>query len=249
MVRRFFLLSLALGVLLLPTVASANSLVFSFGNPTGHTGVGLLRFVTGNGVGMLTNQIPSLKQKVSPAILTSVANVGAGGTSISNASSNIGTFSFTTGHQIGLPTPFGGGSLYTYSGGSSTNLSILASATGFCNVKGCVAPNSVLFSGYFNGPIKFLIITPIPGKPNIKTGSLTAKVITNTNGLSPALLFMLGLPFQSHGTAVALYIDVSLGLGGAIKAGTITLVPEPGTLVLFGSGLVTLAGLLRKRLQ
>ena len=240
MVRRFLFVSLALGVLLLPTVASANSLVFTFGNPLNTPGVGLVRFTTGNGVGMLSNQHPSLNQKVSPAMLTGVANVGAGGTTISGLS--LGSVGFSTGMQTNQT-----GNLYTYAGGSSTNLTINASATGFCNISGCVSPNSVLFSGYFTGPVSFLVTTPVPGKPKIKIGNLTAKV--TTTGLSSALLAMLGLPYQNHGTAVALYIDVVVGKGGGITSGTITLVPEPGTLVLFGSGLVTLAGLLRKRLQ
>jgi hypothetical protein len=135
------------------------------------------------------------------------------------------------------------GNLYTYAGGTSTNLTIKASGTGL----GSIPAGTVLFSGYFSGPVTFLITTPIPGKPKIHLGDLRAKVVTTS--LSPALLAMLGIPYQNHGTAVALYIDVIVGKGGGITSGTITLVPEPGTLVLFGSGLVTLAGLLRKRLQ
>ena len=241
MVRRFLFVNLALGVLLLPTIASANSLVFTFGNPLNTPGVGLVRFTTGNAVGMLSNQHPSLTQKVSPAILTGVANVGPGGSSISGL--NLGSVTFSTGMQMGSPISTLNGSLYTYAGGTGTSLSIMSSDPNLTGVVGPVA----LFSGFFSSQATFLVTTPVPGKPKIKIGNLTAKVTTNS--LSPYLLNLLGLPYQNHGTAVALYIDVVVGKGGGITSGTITLVPEPGTLVLFGSGLVTLAGLLRKRLK
>ena len=226
MVRRFFLLSLALGVLLLPTAASANSLVFSFGNPTHTPGIGLVRFGTG--------AIVSL----TPAILTGVANVGPGGKSVTGP--NLGGFTFSTGLQMGLPSGPSNAKLYTYAGGSSTHITITSNGSG-------PFAAGTLFTGYFTNNVSFLVTTPIPGKPLIHFGNLTAKV-TTTN-LSAAMLSYLGIPYQNHGTGVVLQIDVLVGKGGAIQSGSITLVPEPGTLVLFGSGLVTLAGLLRKRLQ
>ena len=226
MVRRFLFVSLALGVLLLPTVASANSLVFTFGNPNNTPGIGLVRFGTG--------AIVSL----TPAILTGVANVGPGGTSVSGA--NLGGFMFSTGLQVGPVNNTPSGMLYTYAGGPSTQIKITSNGSG-------PFAAGTLFTGYFSNNVSFMVTTPVPGKPKIHLGDLSANVTTTS--LSAAMLSFLGIPYQNHGTGVVLHIDVILNKGGGITSGTITLVPEPGTLVLFGSGLVTLAGLLRKRLQ
>ncbi|NDQ56916.1 MAG: PEP-CTERM sorting domain-containing protein [Acidipila sp.] len=175
---------------------------------------------------------------MTPSILTGVANVGPGGTSVTGA--NLGGFMFSTGLQVGPVSNLPAGKLYTYAGGPSTQLTVTSNGSG-------PFAAGTLFTGYFSNNVSFLVTTPIAGKPKIHFGDLSATVTTTS--LSAAMLSILGIPYQNHGTGVVLHIDVILGQGGGIQSGTITLVPEPGTLVLFGSGLVTLAGLLRKRLQ
>ena len=111
-------------------------------------------------------------------------------------------------------------------------------------VQTCALPISVLFSGFFNGNSVFTI-SGVAGQPNSHIGTLAGQVVTNS--LDPTLLALLGLPFQPVGTAVVLNIDLRVGTGGVIQSGSITLVPEPGTLALFGTGIVGLAGLIRRR--
>lgn len=231
MVRRAILFSLLAGCLLMPSLASANSLVFTFVGGT--KGVGLVQFSIGAG-GILSNQVPSVKQpKVSPATLTGVMNSPSGP---SFTGKNLGGVGFTTGSWVSTV-----GNLYTYGGGG--NITVTASGLGLTGI----APGTVLFSGVFNGNSSFVVTTPNPLKPKVKIGNLSGHVTTTS--LSPALLVLLGMTFQNHGTAVALAIDLKVGTGGAIQSGSITLVPEPGTLALFGTGLVGLAGLLRRRLS
>lgn len=232
MSRRVILFSLLAVCLMVPSMASANSLVFSFvGVPGGSYGI------TQQGVGpggIISNQIGSVKQPfVSPAKLIGVKNSPSGP---SFTGSNLGNVGFTTGTWISTVA-----NLYTYGGGG--NITIKASGTGL----GSIPAGTVLFSGVFNGPVSFVVTTPNPLKPKIKIGNLTGKVTTTS--LSPALLALLGMTFQNHGSAVALVLDLKVGTAGSLQSGTITLVPEPGTLALFGTGLVGLAGLLRRRLS
>jgi hypothetical protein len=230
MVRRVFLFSLLAVCLMVPSQASANSLVFTFVGGT-HAN-GLVQFTTGPG-GILSNQVGTLAQNVSPAILTGINNSPCC-TSVSGP--DIGRVGFTTGSWVSTV-----GNVYTY--GSGGNLTVTANNLGLLGLPN----NTVLFSGVFSSNSSFVVTVPNLSFPHSHVGNLSGKV--QTTFLSPTLLALLGVPFQNHGTAVALAIDVKVGTGGAIQSGSITLVPEPGTLALFGTGLVGLAGLLRRRLS
>lgn len=230
MVRRVILFSLLALCLMAPSQASANSLVFSFVGGT-HAN-GLVQFTTGSG-GLLSNQVATLTQHVSPAILTGITNSPCC-TSISGP--DIGKVGFTTGTWVSTV-----GNVYTY--GTGGNLTVTANNLGFLGLPN----NTILFSGVFSSNSSFIVTVPNLAHPHAHIGNLSGKV--NTTYLNPVLLALLGMPYQSHGTAVALAIDVKIGTGGAIQSGNITLVPEPGTLALFGTGLVGLAGLLRRRLS
>ena len=230
MAWRKAVLFLAVAAILLPVTAKADSLVFTFGNGGKH-GVGLTATTFAPG-GVISNQIPTLTQHVSLATLFSATHAPSG-PSISG--SNIGGVGFTTGTFISKVA-----NVVTFAGGG--NITITAS-----NLGGIGIPNgTVLFSGFFNGNSVFTI-SGVVGQPNSHIGTLAGQVVTST--LNPILLTLLGIPFQPVGTAVVLDIDLRVGTGGVIQNGSITLVPEPGTLALFGTGLMGLAGLVRRRLK
>ena len=101
-------------------------------------------------------------------------------------------------------------------------------------------PNGTLFSGSFNGPVSWQLVTLANGTHNYTlTGSITG---TWYNGSTVS------------GATVQLTINTGKGFFNGstmISSGdtNIVTVPEPGTLGLLGTGLIGLAGVLRKKLR
>lgn len=237
MLVRRIVLSLAAILLLAPASLYANSLTLNF-----NFSKGLVVISTGAvatpGVGIISNDPAnsiSGGQVAVPSNLTGIFTVPAGLTSFSGT--NIGSVIFTTGTVIQGSNATG---QFTFNPGGG----ILVTA-GTSGLGGTVAPGATLFSGVFSGVTSFTNPQPF----NVYSlWTLSGRVTTTT--LSAALLTALGIPFQNNGTFVSIYIDVSFSQqGGAIKSGQITLVPEPGTLALAGTGLIGLAGILRRRLK
>ena len=175
---------------------------------------------------------------------------------------NMGTVNFTTGDysgSAGLSNFFATGGSFTITGNSA-----FSAITG-----GAVANGATLFSGAFGdltalttlpstlvvpagtpagtGAVWTSIACP-PGQP---AGASCSRLIAAINGtLDPALVAWLGLGNTNFASGWVAQMDFTV-VGGTytITFGDAALyVPEPGTLLLFGTGLAGIAGVLRRKI-
>jgi hypothetical protein len=155
---------------------------------------------------------------------TLIAVNGLGGGLITG--NNLGTLTFSTGALSSGTLQTGG----TFAAGGTFDIT----GNGTSGI-----PNGVIFNGSFTGPVTWTLITLANGTHNYTlTGSLAG---TWYNGMT------------INGATVQLTINTGKGFFNGqttISSGDTNLtVPEPGSLTLLGTGLIGIAGVVRRKLK
>jgi PEP-CTERM motif-containing protein len=175
-----------------------------------------------NSGGTLTGSNSGLS--LSNSVLIAVNGLNGGGLV---AGTNLGSFSFSTGALTSGSLQMGG----TFAAGGT--VSIVGNG-----INGVTL--GTIFTGSFSSPVTWSMILAANGTHNyILTGAISG---TFSNGAT-----VNGAMAQLTINTKGLYNGKTSISSGDTNLSSVT--PEPGTLVLFGTGLLGLAGALKKKIQ